>query len=705
MQLDDPPTLEIRIDRAADGRYAVEMRIGEREFPAGALAPEILALGAEGQADEGARLFAAFVADDRVRMAWELAAALHPRRRIRVRLDDSVPELHVIPWEVLHDPSPTATARFLAADRDTPFSRDVSCPWQPLGPVAAAPIRVLTAIAAPRGLDAYGLAPIDRDAEIACLAAAMSSAPAGLVEHTALAGPCTLAALEAELERGYHVLHLVAHGVLRRGGNSEISSFLELEDGGVDRVDAGRFAGMVERLRPSLRLAVMMSCSTAARSPTDPAFGFAPALLAAGIPAVLAMQDRMPMTTAAAFTRAFYSELWQCGEIDRAANRARAVVLTERLPGGAVPVLYGTRASLRLWSLPGPAAAAPVVAPPAPAVESPPERRQVDQDMSSKTVDSGGWQPFGGPATDLVAAREADGRLVLFTVDEHDVLRQRRQSEPGGEWGAWEQLSDEIHVIDVVADPQGRLSLFALDADGAAYQMAQTAPAGPWGEWVELGGASQSIAAACRRDGRMLLAARDERSRVRTLDQRRPGGPWGEWHDGEGEYDELVAVRDGAGRIALLGLDADGVAHATSERGRAGWHEWTEISDELGRLDAVVEAEGYLHLIAGDDEGGLWYVEEDEPGAWGEGWEDLELATTGATALLRRDGMFEVYALDVDGAVWRLRGRDDWGAWEPLGGRHHVRLRAVEDARGEVELFALGEAGWVFRRTAPAPAA
>lgn len=356
---DDPPTLDIRVSVRPDGQFSVELNLGEREFPPGVVGPELLAVSAHEAGDVGARLFAALVADGRIRSAWDQAAALQPRRRIRLRLDDAAPALHSLPWEALHDPSPSAAVRTLAADLDTPFSRRVLGPWEPLGPVVERPIKVLTAIAAPSNLADYSLAPIDREREDEILSAAMRLAPPGCVAHTALRGPCTLAALAAELERGHHVLHLVAHGALR-SDREAVAVFLEHPNGEVDRVEAGRFAAMVERLERSLRLVVLMSCNTASRSTSDVRFGFAPALLAAGVPAVLGMQDRIPMPTAAAFTRSFYSELWSSGEIDRAANRARAAVLTERLPGGAIPVLYGARSGLRLMSPAGGGPASPI---------------------------------------------------------------------------------------------------------------------------------------------------------------------------------------------------------------------------------------------------------------------------------------------------------------------------------------------------------
>jgi len=89
IQRSDLPTLEIRISRASDTTYSVELRIGEREFPRGTLGPELLQpLGA---GDRGAQLFTRFTADEPIRMAWNLAAALHPTRRIRLRLDDLEP--------------------------------------------------------------------------------------------------------------------------------------------------------------------------------------------------------------------------------------------------------------------------------------------------------------------------------------------------------------------------------------------------------------------------------------------------------------------------------------------------------------------------------------------------------------------------------------------------------------------------------------
>ena len=89
-----------------------------------------------------------------------------------------------------------------------------------------------------------------------------------------------------------------------------------------------------------LRLVFLASCQTATRSPADAFRGFAPALVAAGTPAVLAMQDRVPVDTAQEFARCFYKQLLQHGQVDLAGNQARAALLAGELSGAAIPVLF-----------------------------------------------------------------------------------------------------------------------------------------------------------------------------------------------------------------------------------------------------------------------------------------------------------------------------------------------------------------------------
>lgn len=699
MQRDDVPNLDIRISPGQPGRYSVEMQIGEREFPIGTMGQEVLDAGTAGQADEGVRLFRALVADVALRSAWDQAGALHPRRRIRLRIDDAAPELHTLAWEMLHDPSPAAAVRFLAADLDTPFSRYVACPWEPLGS-AQAPLKVLTAIAAPSGLENYNMAAIDRAREEAILAEALARAPAGLVQHTALSGPCTLAALAAELERGYHVLHLLAHGAVNSDRTGSVM-FLEKDGGGIERVDAARFARAIDCLSRSLRLAVLMSCNTATRSPIDARFGFAPSLLAAGVPAVLAMQDLMPMPTAAAFTRAFYEELWQSGQIDRAANRARRVVVTERLPGNAVPALYATRMSLELWTpetgpnaqvLQGMSVKIDATArEPEPEVE----HEEVDRPEESPEL-SRALAAFGGPFQEFQVVRGAGGCLQAFGVDDERNIKHRRELAPEGEWSEWEQFGTEAHALTVAADPRGRVAVLILDGEGTVW-LCTGDPAGKWTAWENLEETGDLLAAVYRKDGSLVVIAQSEKT-LTVGEQKRPGGPWHEPYELTGGVASMLAVRNGADHIELFGVEHDGTLSGAVQRRPYGeWDDWSTLGDDVRRVFAVVGSDGRVGLFKLDVDQRLAVMTEAKPGGEWSDWDELAEDVADATAVWPRGG--PLYLLTIDGgSLWgrAFHGDEDSG-WEHLGGAGLSQVRAVETASGRIEVFALDESGTVFR--------
>lgn len=677
-------TLYIRIGRG----LVVEMSLEGRELPAGALDPGAPAAVAEvGPDEQGARLFASF--DATAREAWRLAAALAPRRRIRLRIDDDAPELHALPWEALRDTSAAATARVPAADRDTPFSRQVPWSWALPGPVAARPLRVLSAIAAPAGLDAYGLPAIDRPGEEACLAEAMAGAPAGLVAHTSLAGDCSLVALEAALEGGCDVLHLVAHGVLREG---EVALFLEREGGGALRVAGASFAAMLERLDRRPRLVVLMVCSSATRSVDDARRGLAPAVLAAGVPAVLAMQDLMPIDTGRAFTRALYGELWAGGEVDRAANRARATLLTGGLRGSAVPVLYSALADNRLFR---PRAA---VGEGSRGLSIP--RLETDVAVSTDP-DRGAWQALGGPFHGVCAARGRDGSVELFAVDAATAqLHVRRQQQPGGPWGAWE--ASQPGVVDACAavDERGVLSLFTVGPRGEVTWR-ERHDAGGWARRQPLAGEATQLAVACGLRGAFTALAVDGGGLLQSRAQRQAGGAWdeweGDWEDDDEQHLQIGLARDGRGLLSVFTLRTDHSLWQSSQDARGEYRDWRRLATELRRVHALADAGGRLRLIAIGEDGALLHRAEREPGGpWGPWQRHVGVYSDAIAAPQQAD--VALLAIDGEGAASCFTGA---GARVALGGPALVRIAAAEDGAGALHVFGIDPAGTLHHRTLP----
>ena len=353
--------LEIRIlDRQAAG-YPVELTVAGRQLPRGFLDPAALPLPWVSSVDpaaDGERLMRWFAADPAVKEAWDRANGLDGYCRIRLRIDATAPELHTVPWELLRRPAgPGIAAHDLAASDKTPFSRYLALPNPPGRQIVDERLRVLVAIASPDNLAKYQLTPIDRAVELAALEAALAGLP---VELTELTGPCTLPAIERALRRGYHALHFVGHGAYVESAGAAL--FLADDANQVSIARAEKLAEMLARLAgpdSPLQLVFLGSCQTATASPADAFRGLAPQLLQAGVPAVLAMQDLVPVLTYRAFAYAFYRQLMQHGAVDLAANQARAALLTARLPGAAIPVLFSRVPDGKLLAIPGVDASAP----------------------------------------------------------------------------------------------------------------------------------------------------------------------------------------------------------------------------------------------------------------------------------------------------------------------------------------------------------
>lgn len=333
--------LEIRLLPPEPEGYPVEITLGAgQQFPRGRLGHDVLPWAPSGSpAADGERLFDLLLADDRLKTAWAEARGRNPARRIRLRIDDGAPELHAIPWELLRDAGPGVVTQTLAADVDTPFSRYLAGPWHVRAPVRERPFALLVAVADPSDLPDYGLAPVDVRAEQEVIRTACQGVGQRELRITFLESPVTLAGLEAELRNGYHALHIVAHGTV--SGDGEAGLFLADDANRVAVVREDELAEMLARQGESLQLVLLAACQSAARSPADAFRGFAPKLIAAGIPAVLAMQDAAPVEASRKFTGIFYRQLLQHGQVDLASNEARSGLFAEQETWAwGVPALY-----------------------------------------------------------------------------------------------------------------------------------------------------------------------------------------------------------------------------------------------------------------------------------------------------------------------------------------------------------------------------
>ena len=329
--------LEIRILHRDESGYPVELTLaGQRELARGYLSPDLLPWQSTGNAAaDGRQLFDGLFHAREVYAAWAEARGRSERRRVRLRIDPAAAALHALPWELLRE-----DRRWLAADARTPFSRylPVACNWGK--PIPARPVRVLVAISNPTDITArYGLASLDVAQERAALQALIPDQEEPLLSLEFLEPPVTLERIEAALQTGIHVLHYLGHG---RFSERRQQAALYFQDtmGNTHIVEDDSLADMLARQGSRPHLVFLAACEGATRSSMDAFLGLGPKLVTAGIPAVVAMQEKVSISTARQIGARFYTRLMAHGVVDLALNEARSTLLTMERPDAAVPVLF-----------------------------------------------------------------------------------------------------------------------------------------------------------------------------------------------------------------------------------------------------------------------------------------------------------------------------------------------------------------------------
>jgi hypothetical protein len=263
------------------------------------------------------------------------------RNGLRLRLWLDAPELQALPWELLYDAERdeflalsgrAVVTRYLSVTEGTPLLR------------IEPPLRMLVATASPRDQP-----PLDVDGEVAAIQAALSTlADAGQVQVAVLPHAQTMTLRDALHDQQPHVFHFFGHSLVERGGGALV---LERDDGSPRLLSATRLRTLLRRA--GVHVAVLNACLTARGARVDAqvfddqrrtVLGAGPALLRAGLGAVVAMQFSIADTSARLFAADLYRSLAGLEPIDRAVSRAREALMLEGMDEGdrdwATPVLF-----------------------------------------------------------------------------------------------------------------------------------------------------------------------------------------------------------------------------------------------------------------------------------------------------------------------------------------------------------------------------
>ncbi len=311
-----------RIIRSHEKTLAVlEGRARDRAVPSG---KELRELGRD--------LFEVLFPGD-VRRLYDTARALGKGRPLDVVFTSMLDWVADKPWELAFDPS---RREFLATSSVNLVRNAFTAVPADVPTRGRGRLRILAVVAQPRGA-----APLDAKTETADLRKAFADLVSkGRAEVEVLA-PATAGRLQRRLAAGgVDVLHFVGHGEF---DEKEREGSLLLED------DRGRPRPLgTDALRQivcgrGLRLVFLNACETGRGGRVEWNRGVAPALVAAGLPAVVANQYPVEDAAATAFARELYAQLAAGSTLGDAAREARVAVgrdLGTGSLGWAVPVVF-----------------------------------------------------------------------------------------------------------------------------------------------------------------------------------------------------------------------------------------------------------------------------------------------------------------------------------------------------------------------------
>jgi hypothetical protein len=270
---------------------------------------------------------------------------------LHLMLSLDAPELRPLQWERLCAPR-GGGMEFVGLDQRVAYSRYIPSPvLRTYRELAARELRVLVLVAAPDGLQTYGLSSFDAEAAVAAVRAGLPDVPCTVLGPVAGAvGPASLDALCAALTDGRHtIVHVVAHGRMNPV-KRETLLYLSSEGGHVDVVEKHQLIDRLGLLADGLpHLMFFAACDSGVDLGEDNIGGLARGLVGdLGIPAVLAMSSRVSVATAFALTRSFYANLRAHGHVDQALVEAHAELASRR--DALVPALYSRLGALPLFS-------------------------------------------------------------------------------------------------------------------------------------------------------------------------------------------------------------------------------------------------------------------------------------------------------------------------------------------------------------------
>lgn len=292
---------------------------------------------------------------DEIRDAF-IAAIRESQESLRVLLfiEAVDKELRILRWERLCVPIDNSWS-LLALNQRVPFSLYIPATTdRRFPPIGKRDLRALILVASPSDSKKYNLAEFDVEATVKSVKSALGEIPTDVL--ATVEGAIDLPTLDELIKhlndrtKQYTILHFVSHG--RMNKDSETLLYWSKADNTVEVVTATRLLEQLSRLRGARGLphfTFLSTCESASPEAEAGLGGFGQRLVRdLGMPAVVAMTEKVTIKTAQALAENFYRKLQESGEVDSALQEASAT-LAER-QDITVPVLFSRLGGRPLFS-------------------------------------------------------------------------------------------------------------------------------------------------------------------------------------------------------------------------------------------------------------------------------------------------------------------------------------------------------------------
>jgi len=290
-----------------------------------------------------------------VRVAFDRASGESPDGlRILLFVEAEDIDLRTLRWERLCAPK-DGHWDFLRLAQDLPFSIYIPASTdRRFPPIGKRDLRALVLAASPTNLGKYRLDAFDVEGSVAGVRKALGEIPSDVLALISGAiGPPTLDELCRQLtdrSKQYTLLHFISHGKVLKDGDTAL--YWASAGNQAEVVTGQKLIQRLRRLQGPRGLphfAFLSTCESASPEAEGAMGGLGQRLVRdLGMPAVIAMTEKVTVTTALALGQCFYQQLHESGHIDSALAEATAGLAGRH--DITVPALFSRLAGQPLFS-------------------------------------------------------------------------------------------------------------------------------------------------------------------------------------------------------------------------------------------------------------------------------------------------------------------------------------------------------------------